>query len=219
MLPKIIRFSRCSSSSLRLVASDLNPNPSDSAGGSSSHPEKKRKQQKGSDEGGERGKSDGEESAGKKLRVRGASRSRRRDKGNSRGASGKITPEKGDIDKPKNVQRFEQEAEVGGGGGEGTGEGEGEGGGQRDGEKSGYDQQGRKPEGEEGGSWETGWTDERGINEKGTSERGKEEAGVVSGGSADSTAMGALQKARRKPGPDRKDGPVTKACVDSRVSQ
>ena len=200
---------------MSLVASDLHPNPSDSAGGSSSHPAKKRKRQKESDKGGGRDENDGEEGAGKKARRRGASGNRRRDKGTSRGTSGKSTPGKEGEAKPKSVQSFERAAEVVKGEREGEGEGTGEG----VGEKSGYNKQGRKSGGEEGGSWGTGWTDEGGVRQKGGSERGKEEAGVVSGGSADSAAMGALQKARRKPGPDRKNGPVTKACVDSRVSE
>ena len=72
--------------------------------------------------------------------------------------------------------------------------------------------------GEEGGSWETGWTEERHAKKASGSERGKEEPGLVSGGSADSGVIGTIQKARRKPGPSRKKGQVTKACIDSRVS-
>ena len=42
---------------------------------------------------------------------------------------------------------------------------------------------------------------------------GVSEAGAKSGD------VGGRMKARRKPGPNRKNGPVTKACIDSRVSE
>ena len=41
----------------------------------------------------------------------------------------------------------------------------------------------------------------------------------LSGTSAESGDMGDRMKAQRKPGPNRKNGPVTKACIDSRVSE
>ena len=98
---------------------------------------------------------------------------------------------------------------------------EGEGGGMGEGE--GVESEHDLPSGafgdEEGGSCGTGWTEERGVRQVGVFERGDEEPWVVSRWSSDSAAIGTLQKARRKPGPDRKNGPVTKACVDSRVRE
>ena len=41
----------------------------------------------------------------------------------------------------------------------------------------------------------------------------------VSGASAESGDVSGRMNSRRKPGPNRKNGPVTKACIDSRVSE
>ena len=66
---------------------------------------------------------------------------------------------------------------------------------------------------------ETGWTAERGVKQACGSDSRKEEQRLVPGGSAGSEVIGEMQKARRKPGPGRKNGPVSTACVDSRVRE
>ena len=218
LLPKNMGLSRCSSSSQSRSLAASNLNPSDSAGGSSSHPERKRKRKNGCDEGeGGRKASKEWESVQTKEKESSEPKSRRRSTTNSQGSCGKkhfnneveIREEessRGMVNEDKAARIGQNEDE-----GEGMGEGEGEG--------RGRDHPSRKFRDEEGGSCETGSTEERVFVQDGVSEKGKEEPGVVSGGSADSAAIGALQKARRKPGPDRRNGPVTKACIDSRVRE
>ena len=211
---------RCSSSgqSSSLAGSNVIPNPSHSAGGSSSHPVRKRKRQEGFNEGGEKRETGRvQEGAEKKENARSASKIRRRSKVNSRGSSGRKnsgndllkTEEetfKGLVNDEVAARLAMKEEEGGVMGESGVAEG-------------GCDHLGVKSGGEEGGNCGTFWTEERGVRQAGRSKRGKEEPGVVSRGSADNAGIGALQKSRRKPGPDRKSGPVTKACVDSRVRE
>ena len=220
LLPRNISMIQCSSSgqSSSLAGSNVHQNPSHSAGGSSSHPVRKRKRQKGCDEGGEM-RETGKvlEGAEKKEKEKSASKNRRRIKDNSRDSSGKNITDNLPGKKKEEAFRCLVNNEVAAR----LAMKEGEGGvmGESGGAEGGRDHPGVKSGGEEGGSCGTGWTEERGVRQAGGFERGKEEPGVVSGGSADSAGIGALQKSRRKPGPDRKSGPVTKACVDSRVRE
>ena len=212
------RFSS-SSQSRFLAGSGLNPNPSNSADKRSNHPVRRRKQQTGSNGGGggRRSRTEGkvaEKREHNKERI--ASKIRRKSKDISRGGSSEITsngPGKRGEEAFRGFVNDEVAASLA------MKEGEGGVMGEIGGVGGGRDHPGVKSGGEEGGSCGTGWTEERGVRQAGGSKRGREEPGVVSGGSADSAEIGALQKARRKPGPDRKSRPLTKVCVDSRVRE
>ena len=187
------------------TAGNINPNSSDSGGGSSSHAVQKREKQRGKAvKKGLSGRVRGRSSENNKGAMEGmethASKSRFGERSASLGASPSANEQTVTAERQAGNSNSQYNDETGV-----RGEGER------------YAGISGRSSGEENGICHDSLRLERGQNEKDDMVTEEGGGGCGSGASAESD-IGELRKARKRQGPSRRRGPVSKGCIDSRVS-